>query len=50
MDRRDRIDRQNWFYAIDLGGGVVSPGRFGHNVTIRQRLRPGIDLLRRPAQ
>ncbi len=25
------IEGQKWFHAIDFGGGIISPGRFGHD-------------------
>ncbi|MGD2112681.1 MAG: DUF1698 domain-containing protein [Gammaproteobacteria bacterium] len=47
MDRQARIGSQNWSHAIDLGGGVVTPGRFGRDVPPNYTLYGVFELLRR---
>lgn len=45
-DDQDILDR-HWFHAIDLGNGVVTPGRFGPEVPPNYTLYGVFEMLRR---
>lgn len=40
------IQKQKWFHAIDFGGGLISPGRFGANVPPNYTLYGVFEFLR----